>query len=71
MSYFDRFEKCLVVESTISDPVSLSGVLLRELRGPWRFLETGTVRPTGRSEANVPVTAGEPGREEGETGEKK
>ena len=24
--------------------------------------------PTGRGEANVPVTAGEPGREEGETG---
>ena len=42
----------------------MSGVLLRELRGPWRFLETGPVRPRG--EANVlPVTAGEPGREEG------
>ena len=42
----------------------MSGVLLRELRGPWRFLETGAARPRG--EANVlPVTAGEPGREEG------
>ena len=60
------------MESTVLDPVSLSGVLLRQLRGRWRFLETGTVRRRGEGgEANVAVTAGEPGREEGETGEQK
>ena len=48
----------------IWDPVRSSGVLLRELRGCWRFLETGAVRPTGE----VSVTAGEPGREEGRLG---
>ena len=54
------------MESTVSDPVSLSGVLLRELRGRWRFVETGTVQRGGEGgEANVAVTAGEPGREEG------
>ena len=50
----------------IWDPVRLSGVLLRELRGCWRVLETGAVRPTGE----VSVTAGEPGREEGRLGSK-